>query len=94
MGDQLNLFQVQVHIPTIRLPQADGSLLIKAGRPVVLAEDICTREAARILGLSQRHIETQCHLGDFKSAYKPGGRPKSKWKISLTEVLARKQQPD
>lgn len=80
----------EVHFPAIRLPQSDGSVLFKPGRGQVLDPEVSTAEAARLLGLSQRHIEFQCAAGDFKTAYKPGGRPRSKWRIRRAEVLARK----
>ena len=78
---------------TIRIPQPDGSILFRPGKPIVVEEEVDTAEAARILGLSQRHIESQCNTGLFKTAYKPGGLPKSKWKISRQEVLARRLPP-
>jgi len=78
---------------TIRIPQPDGSILFRPGKTIVIEEEISTAEAARLLGLSQRHIESQCNQGLFKTAHKPGGLPKSKWKISRQEVLARRTPP-
>ena len=79
-----------VHIPAIRLPMPDGSILFKPGKLEVVESVIDTAEAARLLGLSQRHVEHQCSVGHFKTAYKPGGQPKSKWKIARAEVMARR----
>lgn len=82
-----------VVVPAIRVPQADGSILFRAGKPEVVEPVISTAEAAKILQLSQRHIEHQCAVGLFKTAYKPGGQPRSKWLIARAEVLARKNAP-
>lgn len=78
---------------TIRIPQPDGSILFRPGKSIVVEAEIGTTEAARLLGLSQRHIESQCNQGLFKTAYKPGGLAKSKWRISRQEVLARRTPP-
>ena len=41
------------------------------GKPVVVEEEISVAEAARILGLSYRHIESQCALGISKPPTNP-----------------------
>ncbi len=92
---ELPLFQPpQVIIPAIRIPQPDGSILFKAGKPVVMEADMSVSEAARFLGLSARTIEYQCSVGQFRTAYKPGGRPRSHWRIFRSEVLSRKLNHD
>ncbi len=85
--------QLTVTTPTIKIPQPDGSILVRAGKPQILDVDMSVSEAARVLGLSVRHVESQCSLGLFRTAYKPGGLPKSRWKISRAEVLARRNPP-
>ena len=80
----------EVTIPVLKIPQPDGSVLFKAGKPMVVESVIGTREAARLLGVPQRWVITECDLGRFKTAHKPGTRPKCIWKISRAEVLARK----
>jgi hypothetical protein len=80
-----------VVVPAVRIPQPDGSILFKAGKPMVVEAEISTHEAAKLLGLSQRHIEHQCAIGLFKTAYKPGGRPGSYWRIARSEVEARRR---
>ncbi len=91
---ELPLFtHVTVTVPTIKLMQPDGSVLVKVGKPVIADPEVSVSEAAELLGLSTRHIEYQCSVGLFESAYKPGGRPRSKWKISREEVMRRKQPP-
>lgn len=82
-----------VFVPTIRIPNADGSILIKPGKPVVSSPMIWAAEAAKMLGLSPRTIQYQCSVGLFETAWKPGGRPGSKWRLSLDEVLARRDAP-
>lgn len=79
-----------MYIPAIRVPQPDGSVLIKAGKPVETGADISTLEASKILGISDRRVQYLCQIGNFKTAFKPGGTPKSNWRIARSEVLARK----
>jgi len=79
-----------VFIPIIKVAQADGSILIKPGKPVVVEAMIGTRETARILGMSIRWVIVQCEEGQFKTAYKPGTQLRSWWRIARSEVLARK----
>lgn len=90
------LFKVnlpQIIVPRVIIHQPDGSYLIKPGKAILADDEISTREAARLLGLSQRHIETQCAEGLFRTAYKPGGRPRSKWRLARAEVEARRAPP-
>jgi hypothetical protein len=82
-----------VVIPAIKIPQPDGSILFKAGKPILVEEMIGTAEAARLLGASRRWVETECSLGRFTSAHKIGVTTQSRWKLSRTEVLARQQRP-
>lgn len=77
-------------IPTVKIPQPDGSVLIKPGKPIEVGDDVTVTEAAKILGLSSRQVQKLCQDGNFNSAHKPGGTPKSTWRISRNEVLARK----
>jgi hypothetical protein len=84
-----------VMTPTERIPQADGSILYRAGKPMVLDDLIGAREAAKILGMSPRWVGSECALGHFKTAQKPGLQPTSHWKISRAEVFERlKNQPE
>lgn len=81
---------MEVYIPSVQVRQPDGSLLIKAGKPQVISQTVSTTEAARLLGLSQRTIEHQYESGDFKTAEKPGGKSRSRWRIARSEVMSRK----
>jgi len=85
----------QVFIPAVKVPQPDGSVLFKAGKPVIIGLEVGTKEAARILGMSRRGVETECSFGRFKTAHKPGNRLRSIWKIARAELLARvKNEPE
>lgn len=88
-----HLANVEVVTPTLKIPQPDGSFLIKAGKPQMIEPDMSVAEAARLLRLSVRWIELQCEQGMFQGAYKPGGRPKSRWRIPRSEVMARRLPP-
>ena len=77
-------------VATVKVPQPDGSVLLKPGKPVLADEEIGTAEAARFLCLSQRTVELQCDQGMFKTAWKPGAKPSSRWRISRSEVWARR----
>ena len=73
-----------VFIPIIKVAQADGSILIKPGKPVVVEAMIGTRETACILGMSIRWVIVQCEEGQFKTAYKPGTQLRRLFRITWT----------
>ena len=79
-------------VATIRVPQGDGSVLLRPGKPVLAEEMISTSAAAKILGLSQRTIQYECEVGLFATAFRPGGKRGSFWRIARAEVLARCQR--
>jgi hypothetical protein len=81
----------EVIIPAVCTPQLDGSVLVKAGKPVLVEVEIGTREASRILGRSPRWVRAECDLSRFKTAHKPGTQIGSWWKIARSEVVARKE---
>ncbi len=49
--------------PWIRVPQPDGTFILKPGRPDLEEEEIGTRAAAQLLGLSQRRVKLMCEQG-------------------------------
>lgn len=55
----------EVFIPPVRVQNPDGSVTVKAGKPVILdgADEIGTAEAARIIGVSQRQVIKYCDEG-------------------------------
>lgn len=85
-----------VHFPAEKIPQADGSVLIRAGKAVVVADDVVgTSEAARMLRMSRRWVDNECDIGHFKTAHKLGITERAQWRIDRAEVLARKRiKPD
>jgi hypothetical protein len=93
MSRKRNPAKRTVFTPTECIPQPDGSVLVRPGRPVVLDDTVGTAEAARILGVSQRWVAWQCELREFRSAYKPGGRLFSNWRLARKEVFARLAAP-
>lgn len=80
-----------VMFPTVRVPQPDGSVLFRPGRPVETPDVIDTDETARLLGISADYVAHLCADGCFPGAYKPSGKPKGKWLIPRHLVLARLQ---
>jgi excisionase family DNA binding protein len=82
-----------VIVPVIKLPQPDGSILIRAGKPYIAEPLITVAETAKLLGLARRTVESMCVDGKFRTAHKPGGRPRSKWLIERAEVMEKKQPP-
>ncbi len=75
-------------IPAIVVPQGNGDLLVRAGKPVVEGETIGTRRAAKILGLSQRQVQTMCINGTLESR-RPGAA-NGNYRIPLRAVLERR----
>lgn len=53
-------------VPVIKLRQADGSLLVKAGRPEVVEAEVSVAQFHRETGVSKRHIATLCEQGFIK----------------------------
>ena len=79
-------------IPAIKIPQADGSVLIRPGKPVEVGDEIGTVKAAKLLGLAPRQVQRLFEDGNFKTAFKPGGKTRSNWRVSRAEVLERRSQ--
>jgi hypothetical protein len=80
----------EVFIPPIKVPQPDGSIMVKAGTPKVLngGDWITTREAAVILNLSQRRVEQLIRTGTvFQRRDLFRTPPKGQFKIKRSAVL-------
>ena len=45
-----------IFIPTIRIPQPDGSLLIRAGKPVLVEPEMGTMEFSRLTHISREYV--------------------------------------
>ena len=78
-----------VFIPAVKATQADGSIVFRAGKPIIVEGMIGTGEAARIMGMSRRWVIAECESGNFKTAHRPGLKARSWWKLARAEVLAR-----
>lgn len=55
--------QLQFSVPVVKLPQPDGSLLIRAGKPQVCDPEVSVSAFSRETGISIRHIATLCEQG-------------------------------
>lgn len=86
--DMLTVKAPTVVVPTISIRQPDGSILSRAGKPVIIEDLLNTSTAARLLGMSPRWVQTQCELGIFKTAHKPGQSPRSQWRVARQEILS------
>ncbi len=65
--------------PWLRLPGPNGEIILKPGLPVIEAEEIGTREAAKILSLSQRRVASGLTCASRASSStrpRPGGVPR------------------
>jgi hypothetical protein len=75
----------------VKIPQPDGSILMRPGRPIVEEDEIGTREAAKILGLSQRRVQAMCDEGlltEGKDWRRPASIKGAAWyRIKRTAVL-------
>ena len=81
-----------VHIQAERTMFPDGTLTY---RPLHIAEaslEVNTHEAAKITGLSVRHIQHLCDTGFYTTARKRGRGSRSQWLISRAEVLLKRSQ--
>lgn len=78
---------LELHPTHVR--QSDGTIVTYPGKPSIASEWVSAPQAARLLSMHKRSIERQCEEGLFRTAHKPGGLPKSRWRIARNEVLAR-----
>ena len=81
----------EMHYPTVKILQPDGSILFRAGKAQILEKLVGTNEASRISGMSMRWVQNECDLARFTTARKTGLKARSHWKIERAEVLARKE---
>jgi len=80
----------RVRFPTIMVPNPDGSWLAKPGRPIVLSDIIGTREAALILGISQRRMQDICDAG-LVEVERTGFGKKPHYRISMASLMKHKE---
>ena len=79
----------EIFCPAVRIPQPNGDILYRPGKPVILDQMIGTSEASKLLGMSHRWVVRECCEGRFKTAFKPSMLARARWKIARTEVLER-----
>lgn len=82
---QLELPDFRVHVPIVKVPQPDGSVLVKAGKPQILENEIGTAEFARMTGMSQSYVELLCNEGKLQWR-RMTPKAKSKFLIPASEV--------
>ena len=59
---------------------------VKKRRIFMVAEEVDSKEASRILNVHKRTFERRCKSGIFKTARKSGGSSNSGWLIQLNEL--------
>jgi hypothetical protein len=88
--DKPTVGDVEVFFPPIKIHQPDGSVLVKPGRAIVLADadEITTGEAARILGVSVDWIGKLCDRGQFAEGrdWRRNG-PRGNYRLKREAVL-------
>jgi hypothetical protein len=81
--------------PWVRTAQPDGSFILKPGRPVLEEEEISSRAAAQLLGLSQRRVNRMCEHGilvEGRDWWRPPGRNRGgRYHLKRAAVLNLKQ---
>lgn len=82
--------------PLIRIPLPDGGFILKPGQPVFEEEEIGTRAAAQILGLSQRRVNDMCEDGILLEGRDwwrpPGHKRRGQYHLKRTSVMRLKQR--
>jgi len=84
-GKQATATTPRFRIPWVRIPQPDGSILIRPGKPIVEPEEIGTPEFAQLTGLSIRRVQYLCEVGEIE-ARRMSNVPGSRYLIPLTEL--------
>lgn len=89
VSTQQEKFGFSTFIPAIRIPQPNGGVLVKAGQPVIKSgqDEVGTAQFAKLVGLSQRQVQTLVDQGHIK-ARRPG-HPRGKFLIPVAELTKR-----
>lgn len=77
----------KIFYPANFVPQPNGALLVKPGAPVVFDDMIGVPEVAQLIGMSERWVQHALQEGAFKTGYRPGNGPRSRWRVSRAEVM-------
>lgn len=77
--------QIEFDFPTVKIPQGDGSYLIRPGKPVEREELIFPKEAAKLLGCSVFSVYRYVDMGllTARQTYK-----KARYRLKRSEVDA------
>jgi len=84
-------FEPVVYVPAVTTRQPDGSLIVRAGKPVVLGgeDEIGTAEAGRIMGCTGDWVAELCDRGVLKEGddwRRIGGR--GNYRIKRASIIA------
>jgi len=78
-------FRPKVYYPTVTVPQPDGSVVMRPGRPVVLSGEIRVSKFAELTGLSISRVNVLCVEGIIPSR-RLSPAPRSPYLIPRDEV--------
>lgn len=84
-------FEPRVIIPTIMVPNGDGSFNVRAGKPQIVEEEIGCAEFARHTGYSHSWIMQLCQVGAIKATQRAKG---GKYFIPRSELVNFKHNPN
>lgn len=90
-ADQQLEFKPLVIFSSVTIPQPDGSVLVRPGKPQIVGEETDVKRAARLIGLSVRRVQAMCESGEIKCR-QPSG-PKGKYLIPLSEIERMRGEP-
>lgn len=71
--------------PWVKIPQPDGAVLFKPGKPIEIQAEITVKQFAGMAGLSCRRVQYLCDIGEIKCR-RATSRLRSKYLIPLTEL--------
>lgn len=74
------------YTPTIRVPQGDGSVLLRPGVPQLLSDFIPLREFAERAGTSVACVHYDIQLGNITKFRRKSLRAKSTYLIDVSEL--------
>ncbi len=85
--------------PWVKVPQPNGEILMRPGKPVSIPEEIGTREASQILGVAQRTLQGYCDSGVLREGIdwwqlppRPGSNKGGKIRIKRASILSLRGQ--
>lgn len=76
---------LEFEVQPIKLRHPDGSIIVQAGRPQAVSNEVSITQFSKATGVSKRHILTLCEQGFIKHR-RLTGKPRSKVLIARTEI--------